>query len=59
MNLKNQLLARQPPDRQQQLAKDFDELMKEIRNNLESSNRDKFSQNFNSFVSDVKKYVVL
>jgi len=59
MNLKSQLISRQPSDRQQQLVKDFEDLMKDIRNTLESQNRDKFSQNFNSFVQDVRKYIVL
>eukprot|EP01114_Cavostelium_apophysatum_P014128 TRINITY_DN3584_c0_g1_i2.p1 TRINITY_DN3584_c0_g1~~TRINITY_DN3584_c0_g1_i2.p1 ORF type:complete len:1107 (+),score=249.53 TRINITY_DN3584_c0_g1_i2:122-3442(+) len=57
--LKNQLIAAQPLDRRQQLIKDFENLMKDIKPNLDFSNRDKFSQNFNAFVQEVRKYLVV
>jgi len=56
--MKTQLIARQPLDKQPQLIKDFDDLMSEVKSNLEMANRDKFSQNFNTFVQDAKKYII-
>ena len=58
--MKTELISMQGnPQLQQQLIKDFDELMSEIQMNLDTSNRDKFTTHLNSFVMEVKKYIML
>jgi hypothetical protein len=49
----------QTPQAQQQLVKDFEELMNEIQMNIEPVNRDKFTNHLNTFVMEVKKYIML
>ncbi len=58
--VKNELISmQQTPQAQQQLVKDFEELMNEIQMNLEPVNRDKFTNHLNTFVMEVKKYIML
>mmetsp|Transcript_3867 Transcript_3867/g.5404 ORF Transcript_3867/g.5404 Transcript_3867/m.5404 type:complete len:1062 (+) Transcript_3867:120-3305(+) len=56
--LQAQLIELQPADVRPQLQKNFTELMTEVQSNLEYTNRDKFSQNLNAFVQEIKKYIV-
>ena len=59
-SLKSELIGMQQTQQaQQQLIKDFEELMSEIQMNLEPLNRDKFTTHLNTFVMDVKKYIML
>lgn len=48
----------QPANVQAHLMKHFDELMVEVQTSLDASNRDKFSQNLNAFLQEVRKYIV-
>jgi len=56
-NLKAQLIGTQAVSVQQRLIEDFDILMKDVNSTLEPTNRDKFSQNLNTFVDNCKKYL--
>eukprot|EP01117_Protostelium_nocturnum_P010320 TRINITY_DN3708_c0_g1_i1.p1 TRINITY_DN3708_c0_g1~~TRINITY_DN3708_c0_g1_i1.p1 ORF type:complete len:1062 (-),score=375.41 TRINITY_DN3708_c0_g1_i1:42-3227(-) len=57
--LESKLIEVQPADRRPQLKKHFEEvLMSDIQLTLDQSNREKFSQNLNSFNQEVRKYIV-
>ena len=43
--LRQQIIAAQPPDRQAHLGACLDKLMADVQRNLEPKNRDKFTQN--------------
>ena len=58
-HLKNQVVNAQPTEfGKQKLLKDFDEiLLKDLQFTLEPSSKDKFSQNLNLLLGEVKKYI--
>jgi len=57
--LKNRLIASQPPDRQEQMKEAFEKLMSgnSLQDNLEQKNRDKFTQNLTIFRHEVKRFI--
>ncbi len=55
--LKSQLINLQNPEMQPVLVKAFDDLFAEVTLQMDLSAKDKFSQNLNAFVLEVKKFV--
>ena len=53
-DLKMQIVAMQPPERQQRLVECFERLMEGVSRSLESKNRDKFTQNLTIFRHDFR-----
>ena len=53
------LVCSQPPDRQPQLLAEISKLMEGVNNNLQSANREKFTQNLTVFRHDVKAFIVI
>lgn len=56
--LRAQLLASQPPDRQERLADSFAKLMGDVQPTLEARNRDRFTQNLTIFRQEVRAFIV-
>mmetsp|Transcript_32224 Transcript_32224/g.76547 ORF Transcript_32224/g.76547 Transcript_32224/m.76547 type:complete len:1079 (+) Transcript_32224:189-3425(+) len=55
--IKQQMVEALPPDRQAQMAAALDKLMAGVLGNLESRNRDKFTQNLTAFRQEVKGFM--
>jgi exportin-7 len=55
--IKQQMIEALPPDRQAQMAAALEKLMTGVMRNLESRNRDKFTQNLTAFRQEVKSFM--
>ncbi len=55
---KQQVLATQPPQNHARFTEAFSKMMLDIGRNLETSNRDRFSQRVNQFRAEVKTFMV-
>uniref|UniRef100_A0A7S4KJ54 Importin N-terminal domain-containing protein n=1 Tax=Guillardia theta TaxID=55529 RepID=A0A7S4KJ54_GUITH len=56
-HIKLEMCEAQPPDKKGQMMSAFEKLMNGVQRNLESRNRDRFTQNLTQFRSDVKAFL--
>lgn len=53
------MINSQPPEKQEKLREQFDLLMRNVRNNLETSNRDRFAQQMQLFRLKVRSFIAV